>query len=61
MQGTYNFTATTQPHRRAVVEDMLQAMKDQEIGKAIILDARSQGQYKGEVHFLNMLCCAELI
>lgn len=49
MQGDYTFTAKSQPHRRAVVGDMLQAMKDQESGKAIILDARSEGQFTGEV------------
>lgn len=52
MQSDAVFTAKSQPHRRAVVEDMLQAMKAQKNGKAIILDARSKGQFTGEVWLL---------
>ena len=51
VQGKAAFAAKAQPHRRAEVEDVLQAIEDQKQGKAIILDARSQGQYTGEV------CC----
>ena len=51
MQGKAVFAAKAQPHRRAEVEDVLQAIEDQKQGRAIILDARSKGQYTGEV------CC----
>lgn len=51
MQGKAVFAAKAQPHRRAEVEDMLQAIEDQKQGRAMILDARSTGQYTGEV------CC----
>ena len=64
LQGRVRFAAQAQPHRRAVVEDMLQAIRDQQAGKAIvILDARSNGQFTGQVSqatlLVAMLACNE--